>query len=170
MRGVLLSTTIPLEKAVIPIGLKQQLANMGELLGGELSDLQAQEQPGESVPACLQELLQPETLLQSDGMHCVASWRDLLLQAGRSRGGAGGTDPPNSHDESEGWVRGSQRRAMQARGRAELDSSWHNLNRTSRALLLSQSGPLAGKVLTVIPAVPETALNSSHSEPSYCED
>ena len=32
MRGVLLSTTIPLEKAVIPIGLKQQLANMGELL------------------------------------------------------------------------------------------------------------------------------------------
>ena len=120
------------------------------------------EQPGESVPACLQELLQSETLLQSDGMHCVASWRDLLLQAGRSRGGAGGTDPPNSHDESEGWVRGSQRRAMLARGRAELDSLWHNLDRTSRALLLSQSGPLAGKVLTVIPAVPETTMNNSH--------
>ena len=116
------------------------------------------EHPSDGMSKSLHELLHSDAILRRDGFQHQGTWTDFLAGCRIEREGG-------DAQQSEGrdsWARGWQSEAMSARATTEYRTLWERLDRSSRALLLSQSGPMASKVLTVFPCHAETTLSNHH--------
>ena len=104
----------------------------------------------------LLERREKKTILRAEGFQ-APSWASIA---------AGARPAQNSDDElMDGLgdpVRGWQRDASEARDAVERDDLLSDLDPPSRALMLSQAGPMAARALTAIPTTPEFTIPQQH--------
>ena len=70
-------------------------------------------------------------------------------------------EPPGERELAE-YTRGWQREASTARDMTEFETHFSNLDTASRALLLSQAGPHAGRAFALLPTAQEFTFPDTH--------
>ena len=93
--------------------------------------------------------------LREEGCACLPQWSALL--SGAASGTAAEDEPPERGD----WLKGWQRTVAAPRDQTEQEGLYHDIDSPSRALLLSQAGPLAGRTFTVLPTSTERDIDSA---------
>jgi hypothetical protein len=110
------------------------------------------ENPSDGMSKSLRELLHSDAILRGE------TWMDCLERCRLEREVADAQQSEGRDSRARCWPS----EAMSARANAEPRTSWQRLNKRSRALLLSQSGPMPSKILTIFPRQDETPLNTHY--------
>ena len=112
--------------------------------------------PGSALPS-LWAASAAAAQLREEGCAFLPAWRALLSPTEEQTGEGDLQDPPERGD----WLKGWQRRVAAPRDQDEHDGLFSDIDLPSRALLLSQAGPLAGRTFSVLPTSPERDMDSA---------